>query len=755
MIARTVTAKLLIFVTLAFFTATAGILLFTEKHVNQLLDTSQTEVYSEKIHLILSILERTNQRLESTGLIEVYTKSFQNSAIKLLEETYYKGQQTHPIVIDQHGKIIIAAEQDKGLDWLDLLQQDTALLDNNQRTFIFNDHWIIHKSFPAWGWHVLYSIPLEQKYQETRRLNITLSLIMFGTALCVLLLLFLILSRLMRPVRELTDLTAKIAQGDLDCPVRATTNDEFGTLANSFETMRQAINRKIRNLKDKEADLSVTLNSIGDGVITTDTGGLITRTNAVAQNLTGRQESDMLGKPLEAVLSLEQEGDDNNTLATLTRLLLSDKPARLPEGLTLPARNGKEHIVSISAAPIRSPEEGLIGSVIVLRDITEERAMQEQLQHDRRMQAIGQLAGGVAHDFNNLLTGIAGATDLLERRLADSPEELKYLELIRSSTAHAAGLTQKLLSFSRKGTHVSCLVDLHQIIDEVISILERSIDKKIIIHKDLGAHNATVNGDPAQLQSGLLNLCLNARDAMPNGGIISITTSNTNTEQDHNNDLPAMYDDSLKISIEDNGSGIPYEVQERIFEPFFTTKDVDKGTGLGLAAVYGMIKDHQGNVRFHSAPGHGTIFHIYLPTTTDKAPPKNVGHPEVIRGSGTVLVIDDEEIVRATVSLLLENLGYQVLLAVNGREGVNLYQQQRGNIDLVILDMIMPVMNGRETFERIIAADPHARVILASGFAKDLNMPRMTTMGLAGFIMKPFNLSQLSELIANVMAKKI
>ena len=405
------------------------------------------------------------------------------------------------------------------------------------------------------------------------------------------------------------------------------------------------------------------------------------------------------------------------------------------------------------------PYKGRTVRVVEFRDITDRKLAEEeriklesQLHQAQKMESIGQLAGGVAHDFNNMLAGISGAAELLEITLDGNEDGLSYIGIIRNATERASGLTSKLLAFSRKGKLRSTPLDLHAIVRDTMAILERSVDKRIALRANLEAKEFMVVGDPSQLQSGILNICLNARDVMPEGGEILVSTANVEmNEKDCSNNLdftPGMY---IKLSIEDTGTGILPELQPKIFEPFFTTKEAGKGTGLGLAAVYGMIKEHHGNIQLYSEPGKGTVFHVFLPVT----------HREVIRnehkdeitleGSGTILVVDDEDIIRATASLLIENLGYDVILASNGKEAVEIYDRMSDEIDLIIIDMVMPVMDGREAFERIISINPAAKMIMSSGYAKNINVESMKDKGLAGFIAKPFNQLELSKVIADVL----
>jgi len=760
MVHRSVIFKLLVLVSLAFALTTASILLVARDRVNRMLDASQEEIYADKIGVIVGILERTNKRLESTGLVEAYSADFKQSAINLLKDTYYKDpeQEVYPTILDEQGRVVLDLKLHRHVfyqpQFVPPLQSKTGTTEEKCQTFTAGDNWFIYDTFTPWRWFVVYSIPHEVKYREAHRLLGTLTVIMLVISFAVLLLLSFTLTRLLRPISELTKHAREIAGGNLERPVIQASSDEFGTLADSFEVMRQAVISKISALADKEEKLQVTLDSIGDCVIATDTEGNITKINAAACRLTGWQQDEALGSTIERIMTYKVHEDGEVTENPVRTVLRTFAPASLPQEVTLIAKDKTEYLISDSAAPIRSIQDGFIGVVTVFRDITRERVLQDQLQHSQRMDAIGQLAGGVAHDFNNMLTGIGGAVELLEMIIAGNDKGLKYVELIKTATDRASGLTRKLLDFSRKGKQASTPVNLHTIIEDAVAILERSIDMKITITTELRASRVAVIGDPSQLQSGILNICVNARDAMPDGGEIHISTRNVDREEEfYNIDSQLLPETFIQLSIKDTGTGILPEIQPHIFEPFYTTKKVGKGTGLGLAAVYGMVKEHHGSIRLESEPGKGTVFHIYLPTTHETGSGTAKKSERMVHGSGTILVIDDEIIIRTTTSLLLENLGYTVLLAENGEAGANLYQREVKNIDLVILDMVMPVMGGREAFDKIIAINPEAKVIISSGYARNVDLTYLTQRKPAGFITKPFNQFEMSELIAQVLAK--
>jgi signal transduction histidine kinase/CheY-like chemotaxis protein len=385
-------------------------------------------------------------------------------------------------------------------------------------------------------------------------------------------------------------------------------------------------------------------------------------------------------------------------------------------------------------------------------EITEQKRLQNQLYQSQKMDVVGQLAGGIAHDFNNMLAGIMAAAELLKLRLPNDEKNQKMINTIIDATTRSADLTRELLTFSRKGASVSNPVQIHDTITAVMSLLERTIDKKIQLISQLEGESPVILGDQSQLQNALLNLGINARDAMPNGGTLTYSTAIRDLDSAACRTLgtslaPGRY---LEIAVSDTGVGMAKELMGHIFEPFFTTKAIGKGTGLGLAAVYGTIQSHRGDLHVQSEPGIGSIFKIYLPLI-EECSVHQVCSLEAISGSGGILLVDDEEILRNIGRDLLENLGYTVHLAENGEHALEVFAEYHGEISLVMLDMMMPVMGGKEAFLRLREHSPKLKILFCSGFSHDGTGDELVKLGASGFIQKPYNRSELSRAVAEVM----
>jgi PAS domain S-box-containing protein len=392
----------------------------------------------------------------------------------------------------------------------------------------------------------------------------------------------------------------------------------------------------------------------------------------------------------------------------------------------------------------------------VARDITERRRLEDRLRQSEKMQAVGQLAGGIAHDFNNQLVGIVGCADILRAELAEHPELISFADKILGSARRASDLTAHLLAFARKGKFLAVPVDLHDIINEVVALLERSIDKQIHITLGLGAHPPTTLGDPSQLQSCFLNLALNARDAMPNGGELRFMTSIVHIDEEYCRANPYAIEagDHVEISVSDTGVGMNQTVIEHIFEPFFTTKEKEKGTGMGLAAVYGTVKNHKGTIGVYSEEGRGTTFRVHLPLLIETEVPRTAepeAQPIGAPPGAHILLVDDEEMVCETTCTMLRSLGYRVSICRNGQDAVDFIEHSADEIDLVILDMIMPVMGGGATFDALKKVNSGVRVLVSSGYSLEGEAQEILDRGARGFVQKPFLKTKLSRAVREAL----
>ena len=457
------------------------------------------------------------------------------------------------------------------------------------------------------------------------------------------------------------------------------------------------------------------------------------------REILGKTDFDLYPEPMAA----KYRADDEAVLARGLRLEQEE------ENLIA----GRSRTIHVIKTPFRDADGNTVGVLGSFWDVTEQRHLEVQLRQAQKMEALGQLAGGVAHDFNNLLTAILGNLALVTAEgPADQAQRGLLLEAERAAT-RAAELTQQLLSFTRQAVLRLEPTDLANSLLEVAGLLRRTIDPRIGVEVRAETGLWSVHADPAQMTQVLMNLCLNARDAMPEGGQLRLEAANMVLEDLTNRLHPeGRRGEFVRLKIIDTGSGIPPEICTRIFEPFFTTKETGKGTGLGLAIVYGIVKQHRGWVECRSEVGRGTSFDVFLPR--DEAPrpanPPAVRAP-VRRGSGeTVLLVDDESLVRNLGRVILERHGYQVLVAEDGLEALDLYRCARDRVALVILDLSMPRLSGRDTLRRLREINPRLLALFSSGYsAEQANLS--AEPGVVGFVTKPYYPQDLLQRVRDVL----
>ncbi len=528
---------------------------------------------------------------------------------------------------------------------------------------------------------------------------------------------------------------------------------EYDSFVGTLGVARDITEKKISELKLKESEETYRLlvENAHDGV-TIIVNEKMVFVNQRFEELLGYKRKEIINTKYSELVHPEYRQE----IEQIRKKRLSGLPAPDVYAIKLMHKNGSDCLVEIQSSIISY--RGRKATFSFIRDITEQKKTEEEktkleqlLFHVQKMESIGRLAGGIAHDFNNILTSIVGYAQLLSTRVGkDKPFEKKAADTIIDGVERASQLTQQLLRFARGGTSFKpAPVDLNKIIRNVLKVSDKIFDKKIRVSTNFG-ELSNVKADRSQIDQVLTNLFINARDAMPSGGMLGIETSmiylDDNVVKDVMNLKGGYY---AKLAVSDTGIGMPEEVRTRIFEPFFTTKGSDKGTGLGLATSYGIINNHGGAITVYSEPGFGTTFSIYLPVTEKKAAKTN-GRSSLIKGQGTVLLVDDEEKIRSIAVNQLDLLGFKVIAAKNGFEGVNLFMDKRESIDLIITDVVMPEMDGREFVEKIRGVDGKISIIMMSGYAEENVMNRALKNNNCKFLQKPFTIGDLSDAIRSI-----
>jgi len=504
-------------------------------------------------------------------------------------------------------------------------------------------------------------------------------------------------------------------------------------------------------LATEKERLAVTLRSIGEGVITADREGRIVLLNKVAESLTGWSSTEAIGKPLGAVFCPLNEKTREKCENSGQRVLQTGQRVGFGKPGILTAKDGTERIVIDSAQPICDNDSSIIGVVMVFRDITEQRKIEEEFIKVEKMESLGILAGGIAHDFNNILTVILGNISIGMMYAQSDTRINNQLKEIEKASMQARDLTKQLLTFAKGGAPIMKTYPIRELITETVNFVLRgsNVRCEFFLAGDLWA----VEIDEGQISQVINNLIINAKQSMPEGGVLNVTAENVVIEE---GDFISMKDERyVKITVKDQGIGISDENLPRIFDPYFTTKV--KGSGLGLATSYSIIKNHNGYIKVQSTPGEGSSFFVFLPASNKSGLPTTDSDEKPVFGKGRILVMDDEDSIRQVVSSMLNHFGYEVVEARDGKEAVELYHQGHNSgrpYDVVIMDLTVPGgMGGKEAIRKLWEINPSVKAIVSSGYSNDPIMADYKQYGFAGVVAKPYKMVELSKAIHGVVNK--
>jgi PAS domain S-box-containing protein len=514
---------------------------------------------------------------------------------------------------------------------------------------------------------------------------------------------------------------------------------------------RETITRKRveQMLREREQYFQRLIEHATDIIAVLDAEGVIRYASPSASRAGGYGADELVGMHVLALLHPE---DAESTLRIFAEGVATGHGPRLRE-LRFRHKDGSYRILEAVGRYLLD-DPIVRGVVINARDVTERRALERQLLQAQKMEAVGRLAGGVAHDFNNLLTAILASTDLLLEKLpAYHPAREDALET-RKAALRAADLTRQLLAFSRQQVFQSRLLNLNEVVANIVKMLQRLLGEDIDVRTTLAPDLGTVRADPGQLEQVIMNVAINARDAMPDGGKLTIETANVALDDTyvaaHTPVVPGPY---VMIAMSDTGVGMDEATRSRMFEPFFTTKPKERGTGLGLATVYGIVKQSGGYIWVYSEPGHGATFKIYLPLVDQAVPAAQTlaADQDSLRGSETVLLCEDEEDVRSLTHRILDAHGYDVLVAAGGEEALELADAWPGAIDLLLTDVVMPRMSGRELAQRLAIKHPGMKVLYLSGYPDESIVRHGVLESGVAFLQKPFTADVLARRVRHVL----
>ncbi len=626
------------------------------------------------------------------------------------------------------------------------------------------------------AWTLIAFKPLEEVNAFLDQTRLLLLLTISLTMGLALILTFVTSKVFASPIERASAASQALAAGQMTARLPISGPVEMRKLARSFNQMAaelsqhrselenlvtartESLRRSQKELERTTAQLRASFESSRDGVLIVGGNRRVIAANQLFQEYFGLEERDARGVSLDYLVERVSHCfvSDDECDEVFGRKIHSGDVSM--SELEFDILSPKSRNLSVYDAPVITPGGEMVGRIWMFRDLTERRALEENLRHAQKMEAVGQLAGGVAHDFNNLLTGIMGNLALVEMDLegAQSDAQRRYLRLAAQAGQRAAELIKQLLGFSRR-SHLRlepCNANL--VLEQATDLLEATIDPKVRLELDLDPEPFTVVVDPNQLEQVVMNMCVNAKDAMPMGGRITLRTRNITIDETKARTLAeGKMGDYLCVSVIDTGAGMSAEVKAKIFEPFFTTKEQGKGTGLGLATSYGIVRQLDGWIECESEPGKGTEFRIFLPRRSMALPQPKEEKKTVMAQSEcheTVLLVDDEVIVRNVAESLLTRLGYKVLTAGDGNEALQIYNRAPSIIDLVMLDLTMPNLSGKETFRILREKNPDIRVLICSGYLVDLNAFQEETGSRPdGFVQKPYNLDAMAEAVREVL----
>ena len=519
--------------------------------------------------------------------------------------------------------------------------------------------------------------------------------------------------------------------------------------ARLYEKAQQeiAIRKKTEEeLRESENKYRTVLEANPDSVMVYDMDGRATYLNPTFTKVFGWTLEECLGKKMDMFVP---EKNWPETRIMIEKVLAGENISGVETQRF--TKTGDIIPVSISGAIYNDRDGNPAGSVVNLRNISEQKRLEAQIQQAHKMEAIGTLAGGIAHDFNNLLMGILGNASLISFDFDFSHPHHEKIKNIEKYVISGADLTKQLLGFAKGGKYEVKPVDINDLIEKSFDMFSRA-KKEIRFHRKYQKDIWTVEVDPSQIEQVLLNLYVNAGQAMPSGGDLYLETENVTLDENYVRHFSVESGSYVKFSVKDTGVGMDENTLKRMFDPFFTTKERSRGIGLGLASAYGIIKNHGGIINAHSMIGRGTVFDVYLPASRKKVVKEKYLDQKALQGTETVLFVDDEEIIIDIGRQILSSLGYQVIMAKSGKEAIEIYRANKNKINMVILDMIMPDIGGSETYDRLKEINPEIKVLLSSGYSIDGQASEIMNRGCNGFIQKPFNVEQLSRKIRNILS---
>ncbi|MBD3220308.1 response regulator [bacterium] len=718
------------------------VFLLVEIRVGAVLAERGREVYGSRVEAIASGAAREADRLDLTGDPDAYRADFQEQFLRRVAEVHHVGDldEGFPFLIDEQGRVLVHPEFARGTPLPDDLATSILAARDERGSFTREDadgetQFLAVRPVPVWGWTVVQQVPMHVVTADADRIERELLVAWAIATILVLVVMAAVLRREVRPLMTLTEAADSMADGDLDRDIDTTRPGEVGVLARGFAHMRDAIRRQLGELRESESRYRQIFDAGTEGLLLLDEDGGIVAANPVIARMYGWSQSYLVGRSVDDLLP----EDDDGLLAAL-RTPPADRPLRR-EGITID-REGRRLDTQVSA--IRLSFHGRNHALVALRDITEQRQLENQLQQSQKLESVGRLAGGIAHDFNNLLTPVLGYSEML----LDDPRvpETAHgdLQAIRRAGERARTLAQQLLAFSRRQVLEMQEINLGAIVRDFEPILRRTLREDIDLDVHCNDGDCRVHADPGQIEQIVMNLVINALDAMPDSGRVLIVADCVEIDADGPPRAAHLASGTYcRLTVRDTGSGVPDDLIEHVFEPFFTTKEVGKGTGLGLSTIHGIVNQHGGAVDLRNHPEGGCEVSILLPChphTVEPAPPAvEQENGEVLRGRGeTIWLVEDEVMVRDLVAQLLGRYGYVVR---SFESGAACLAALDGGVppEVLLTDVVMPGMSGPELRDRFEARGLTIPTLFMSGHPGETLVHRGLATAHTDFIHKPID----------------
>lgn len=605
----------------------------------------------------------------------------------------------------------------------------------------------------ALDWSFISTVPIDQITKPVAELKYILIILSVVIALVSALMAYRISNVYSDSLQKMATRAKNISLGlySAQPPIIIERKGAFKTMVGAFNKMEVNLKKLIRDLKDREQRLDITLNSIGDGVIATDKKGNITRMNPTSAKMTGWNFLDAEGKPVKDVFSIVDETTREPILNPIEKVIATGNTVYLSNHTTLLSKDGSEYQIEDSAAPIRDEENNIHGMILIFSDVTRRKEAEKQYRRTLKMNALGKLTGGIAHDYNNMLGVIIGYCDLLENELNNQPKLFAYVNTIQQSAQRGANLTKKLLDFSKNKSSESIRLNLNTLLQEQEFMLQKTLTVRIELVFRLNKDLWSVYLDESDMIDALLNISINAMHAIEGSGRLTIRTSNVKINEKDAHGLGVAAKDYVLLSFTDTGCGMSENIRDNIFDPFFSTKG-EKGTGLGLSQVYGFVQRSKGAIKVYSEQGHGSQFLLYFPryyeTSQNEEPLKEENMVKTIN-SETILVVDDEKNLVTFCCAVLEKFGFTTLSSLSAKNALEILENEK--VDILISDVIMPEMDGHQLAAIVKKKYPNIKIQLASGFDHNLMGKDVVHSLQKSLLKKPYTSQELLQAILRLI----